>query len=166
MTDKLTHLNESHESHMVDVSGKPETVREAVATATIVMQPSTRDAIIAGNTPKGEVLSVARVAGIQAAKRTSDAIPMCHPLMLNAVEIRFDTDAEMVGNRAPIVIETRVRCTGKTGVEMEALHAASVAALTIYDMAKALEKGMEIVGVRLVSKRGGKSGDWKSESTT
>ncbi|MEX1021390.1 MAG: cyclic pyranopterin monophosphate synthase MoaC, partial [Litorilinea sp.] len=153
---KLTHLDAQGQAAMVDVGEKAVTVREAVAQAEVHMQPATLDAIQAGNAPKGDVLGAARVAGIMAAKKTSELIPLCHPLMLSKVAVTFDIDAA----RACVVITATVRCSGQTGVEMEALTAASVAALTIYDMAKALEKGMHIEGVRLLEKRGGKSGDW------
>jgi cyclic pyranopterin phosphate synthase len=155
----LTHINAQGEARMVDVGGKAETVREATASGRVRMQPETLRLLREGNLPKGDVLSVARVAGIMAAKRTAELIPMCHPLLLTKVTVDFAFDAE-----APaVVITAAVRCTGQTGVEMEALTAVSVAALTIYDMAKAVEKGMVIEGVRLLEKRGGKSGDWKSE---
>jgi cyclic pyranopterin phosphate synthase len=143
---------------MVDVGEKGETTREAVARAEVYMLPETLAAIQAGNAPKGDVLSTARIAGILAAKKTPELIPLCHPLLLTKVAVTFAIDTE----RSCIEILATVRCRGQTGVEMEALTAASVAALTIYDMAKALEKGMRIEGLRLVEKRGGKSGDWVS----
>lgn len=159
---KLSHLNERGESRMVDVSAKDVTTRTATAEAVLRMEPATHRAVVQGSGPKGEVLPVARVAGIMAAKRTPEAIPMCHPLALSGVELEFDTSlAPDKAGRAGIRVLARVKCTGRTGVEMEALHAAAVAALTIYDMVKALEKGMELVSVRLLEKTGGKSGDWR-----
>jgi cyclic pyranopterin phosphate synthase len=159
---KLSHVNEAGEARMVDVSTKEDTVRTAVAEAVVRMNPATHEAAVKGTGPKGEVLAVARVAGIQAAKRTHEAIPMCHPLLITGVEVGFQTDVRPDEHGRPgIKIVVGVKCEGKTGVEMEALHAASVAALTIYDMCKALEKGIEIMHVRLVKKTGGKSGDWE-----
>lgn len=159
---KLSHLNESGEARMVDVSGKGVTTRTATAEATVRMSATTHEAAIKGTGPKGEVLATARIAGILAAKRTPEAIPMCHPLAISGVEVAFDTGVTKDSKgRSGINVRATVKCTGKTGVEMEALHAASVAALTIYDMLKALEKGMEIEAVRLIEKSGGKTGDWK-----
>ncbi|MCF6228637.1 MAG: cyclic pyranopterin monophosphate synthase MoaC [Planctomycetes bacterium] len=164
MTDKLSHLNEAGEARMVDVSAKAVTTRLATASATIRMKPETHDKILAGDTPKGDVLGTARIAAIMAVKKTSDTIPMCHPLAISGVEVAFDTSIEAdATGRAGIMVTVAVKITGKTGVEMEALHGASVAALTIYDMAKAVEKSMEIVSIRLLSKSGGKSGDYCSE---
>ena len=142
---------------MVDVSAKPETVREAVARAVLRMRPETLRAIRRGNAPKGDVLGVARTAGILAAKRTHDLIPLCHPLRLTRIDIRFDG---LRGGRR-LTIEARVRTVDKTGVEMEALTAAAVAALTVYDMVKAVERGVAITRVELVEKSGGKSGPWR-----
>jgi cyclic pyranopterin phosphate synthase len=142
---------------MVDVSAKPETAREAVARATLKMKPSTLRAVRAGNAPKGDVLGTARTAGILAAKRTSELIPLCHPLRLTKVDVTFDDGR---GN-GTLGLEARVRTVDKTGVEMEALTAVTVAALTIYDMVKALEKGVRITNVELVEKSGGKSGTWR-----
>jgi cyclic pyranopterin phosphate synthase len=153
----LTHLDELGHATMVDVSEKVATVRTAVAAAEVSMQPSTFAAIREGTAPKGDVLAAARIAGIMAAKRTPDLIPLCHPLLLSKVVVDFDLDAEA----HKVLITATVRCTGQTGVEMEALTAASVAALTIYDMTKALDKGMEIGAIRLLEKTGGKSGDWR-----
>jgi cyclic pyranopterin monophosphate synthase len=153
---ELTHLDEAGHASMVDVGAKDVTVREAVAQAEVHMLPETLAAIEAGNAPKGDVLAAARIAGIMAAKKTPELIPLCHPLLLNKVGIEFELDRA----RSCVVILASVRCAGKTGVEMEALTAASVAALTIYDMAKALEKGMRIEAVQLLEKRGGKSGDY------
>jgi cyclic pyranopterin phosphate synthase len=141
---------------MVDVSAKAETAREAVARVLIRMRPATLRAVQRGNAPKGDVLGVARTAGILAAKRTPDLIPLCHPLRLTRVEIAFDVRPR----RGELAIEARVRTVDKTGVEMEALTAAGVAALTVYDMVKALEKGVTITNLQLVEKTGGKSGDW------
>lgn len=156
---ELTHLDEHGRARMVDVGAKAETEREAVATGRVRMKPETLRLLREGNLPKGDVLGTARVAGIMAAKRTSELIPMCHPLLLTHVLVEFALDED-----APAVeIRATVRCRGQTGVEMEALTAASVAALTIYDMAKAAERGMVIEGVRLLEKRGGKSGHWQAE---
>jgi cyclic pyranopterin phosphate synthase len=141
---------------MVDVSSKPETVREAVARAVVRMKPATLRAVRRGNAPKGDVLGTARTAGILAAKRTSELIPLCHPLRLTKVDVTFDPGRDA----GTLAIEARVRTVDKTGVEMEALTAVSVAALTIYDMVKALEKGVSIQRVELVEKLGGKSGEW------
>ena len=142
---------------MVDVSPKPETAREAVARAVLRMRPATLRAVQQGNAPKGDVLGVARTAGILAAKRTSDLIPLCHPLRLTRVEVSFDVRPR----RGELTVEARVRTVDKTGVEMEALTAAAVAALTVYDMVKALEKGVTITNLQLLTKSGGKSGDWQ-----
>jgi cyclic pyranopterin phosphate synthase len=142
---------------MVDVSAKPETAREAVARAVLKMKPATLSAVRRGNAPKGDVLGTARTAGILAAKRTSELIPLCHPLRLTKVDVTFDAHA---GN-GTLGVEARVRTVDKTGVEMEALTAVTVAALTIYDMVKALEKGVTIARVQLVEKSGGKSGHWR-----
>jgi cyclic pyranopterin phosphate synthase len=142
---------------MVDVSAKSETVREAIARATVIMTPATLRAVRRGNAPKGDVLGVARAAGILAAKRTPDLIPLCHPLRITGVDVTFADDAR----RGRLTIEARVRTVDKTGVEMEALTAASVAALTVYDMVKALEKGVTIARIQLMKKSGGKSGLWQ-----
>ena len=157
---QLTHLDAQGQAHMVDVGAKAETEREAIAAGRVLMQPATLALLRAGNLPKGDVLGTARVAGIMAAKRTSELIPLCHPLLLTkvAVEFEFDEDASAVE------ITATVRCRGQTGVEMEALTAVSVAALTIYDMAKAVERGMVISDIRLLEKRGGKSGVWERET--
>lgn len=152
----LTHLDASGKARMVDVGAKAETEREAVTSGRVFMKPETLDQIKAAKLKKGDVLAVARVAGIMAAKRTPELIPLCHPILINDVDIEFDlTAADSIG------ITATVKCTGKTGVEMEALVAVSVAALTIYDMAKAVDRGMTISGVRLESKKGGKSGVYK-----
>ena len=142
---------------MVDVSAKAETPREAVARAIIKMRPATLRTVRRGNAPKGDVLGVARTAGILAAKRTSELIPLCHPLRLTRVDVQFDRR----GRPGELGVEARVRTVDKTGVEMEALTAVSVAALTVYDMVKALEKGVTITRVQLIEKRGGKSGHWR-----
>ena len=153
---KLSHLDEAGNAAMVDISAKNATIREAVAEGHIVMSAEALAAIREGAVKKGDVLATARIAGIMAAKRTSDLIPLCHPLALSKVAVDFDFEAG--GIRVPAL----ARLSGQTGVEMEALTAASVALLTIYDMAKAVDKGMVISGVRLLSKSGGKSGDWSA----
>ena len=153
---QFTHINQNGEANMVDVSAKQETVREARAEAFIRMNPETLQMIISGNHHKGDVFATARIAGIQAAKRTWDLIPLCHPLMLSKVEIQL----EALPETNQVRIESLCKLTGKTGVEMEALTAASLAALTIYDMCKAVQKDMVIEQVRLLSKSGGKSGDF------
>jgi cyclic pyranopterin phosphate synthase len=150
----LTHLNESGHAHMVDVSAKPETARTATAKARITMRPETLALITAGTAPKGDVLAAARLAGIMAAKRTSDLIPLCHPLPISAAEI------VLTPTETGVDITATIRTTGRTGVEMEALTAASVAALTLYDMLKAVDRGMTITDLRVVEKSGGKSGDF------
>ena len=157
---ELTHLDAQGQAHMVDVGAKADTEREAIAAGRVFMQPATLALLRAGDLPKGDVLGTARVAGIMAAKRTSELIPLCHPLLLTkvTVEFAFDEDASAVE------ITATVRCRGQTGVEMEALTAVSVAALTIYDMAKAVERGMVISDIRLLEKRGGKSGVWERET--
>jgi len=152
----LTHLDASGKARMVDVGAKADTEREAVTSARVFMKPETLEQIKAAKLKKGDVLAVARVAGIMAAKKTPDLIPLCHPLLINDVEIEFDLTA-----KDSIGITATAKCTGKTGVEMEALVAVSVAALTIYDMAKAVDRGMTISDVRLESKQGGKSGVYR-----
>jgi cyclic pyranopterin monophosphate synthase len=152
---RLTHFDDAGNARMVDVGDKDETKRIAVASGRVRMLPATVALIREGRAAKGDVLGVAQVAGIMAAKRTSDVIPMCHPLMLTKVDVRFEVRDDAVEIRA------EVHTRGKTGVEMEALTAASVAALTIYDMVKAVDKGMVIDGIQLESKEGGRSGDWK-----
>jgi len=151
----LTHLDETGRARMVDVSAKSDTAREAVATATVHMQPATLALIQSGGIPKGDVFAVAQIAGIMAAKRTHELIPMCHPLLLTDIEVRFAVDEK----ESAVDITATVRTTGKTGVEMEALTAVAVAALTAYDMCKAVERGIRIDGLRLLYKSGGKSGD-------
>jgi cyclic pyranopterin monophosphate synthase len=152
---KLTHVDEAGNARMVDVSGKPESERVAIASGEIVMQKSTLDLIRAGKIKKGDVLTLAQVAGIMAAKRTSDLIPLCHPLQLSKV----DVECVLVDDLPGVKITALVKTTGRTGVEMEALTAVSLAALTIYDMTKAAEKTMRIQNIRLVEKHGGRSGD-------
>lgn len=154
---KLTHLDDSGAAHMVDVGGKPATARRAVASGRITMSAEALEAIRAGNAPKGDVLGTARIAGIMAAKRTGELIPLCHPLGLEAVTIEFAYEEGAIRATATASL------TGKTGVEMEAMTAASIALLTIYDMAKAIDKGMVISEVRLIAKTGGKSGDWSAQ---
>ena len=151
---KLTHLDAAGHARMVDVGGKAETQRVAVASGRITMTPAALTAIRDGAVPKGDVLAAARIAGTMAAKKTAELIPLCHPLALDAVTVDFEVDADAVR------VTATASLTGRTGVEMEALTAASVALLTVYDMAKAIDKGMVIEGVRLIAKRGGKSGDW------
>jgi len=153
-TGKLTHFDEHGRAQMVDVGDKTETKRIAVATGRISMQPETAQMIRSGTAKKGDVLGVAQVAGIMAAKKTSDLVPMCHPLMLTKVNVRLDTDETGVNIRA------EVHTRGQTGVEMEALTAASVAALTIYDMVKAVDRGMVIESIQLEAKSGGASSEW------
>ena len=157
MTGGLTHLDDAGAARMVDVGGKAITGRMAVAVGRIMMSAQARDAIAAGAVKKGDVLAVARVAGIMAAKRTSDLVPLCHPLAITGVTLELEVLADGVLARA------EVKTSGQTGVEMEALTAVSVALLTVYDMAKALDRGMRIEGIRLMEKRGGKSGDWVAE---
>ncbi|MBA4163414.1 MAG: cyclic pyranopterin monophosphate synthase MoaC [Erythrobacter sp.] len=157
MSKRLTHLDESGAAHMVDVGGKAETVRKAVASGVIRMSARALAAIKAGNAPKGDVLGTARVAGIMAAKRTAELIPLCHPLALDAVTVDFEFVEDGVH------VTASASLYGRTGVEMEALTATSVALLTIYDMAKALDKGMVIGEIRLIEKLGGKSGHWRAD---
>jgi cyclic pyranopterin phosphate synthase len=154
-TPRLTHLDEQGQAQMVDVGAKADTQREAVARGSITMQPETLRLILSGAAPKGDVLAAARIAGIMAAKRTPDLIPLCHTLLLTHVSVTIEPDAEASALR----IEARVRTRGPTGVEMEALTAVSVAALTIYDMCKAVDRGMRIGDIRLAEKRGGRSGE-------
>nr|WP_275265880.1 cyclic pyranopterin monophosphate synthase MoaC [Gloeothece citriformis] len=157
---KLSHLNPDGEAQMVDTSGKSPTLREAIAQGQIKMNRETFEAIEGGNAPKGDVLGTAKIAGIMAAKQTAQLIPLCHPLPLTKIEVQLLPDAQLPGYQ----IRATVRTKAQTGVEMEALTAVSVAALTLYDMAKALDKGMEIEGIRLLKKTGGKSGDYLRDS--
>jgi cyclic pyranopterin monophosphate synthase len=153
----LSHLTPAGEARMVDVSVKAETVREAVARVTLKMKPSTVAAMRAGQLAKGDVLGVARTAGIMGAKRTPDLIPLCHPLRITGCDIVFALDSR----RSTVTIEARVRTVDKTGVEMEALTAAAVAGLTVYDMVKAVDRGIVLSGLCLLEKSGGKSGTWR-----
>jgi cyclic pyranopterin monophosphate synthase len=156
---KLTHLSGRGEARMVDVSAKPATERVAVAEGRVVMAPKTLEIVRKGDAKKGDVLGAARIAGIQAAKRTHELIPLCHPLLLSQIEVDVVPDAALPG----IVVTARVKVAGQTGVEMEALTAVSVACLTVYDMVKAVERGMRIEGIRLVEKRGGRSGHYRAD---
>ncbi|MDH0613380.1 MULTISPECIES: cyclic pyranopterin monophosphate synthase MoaC [unclassified Agrobacterium] len=158
---KLTHIDASGEAHMVDVGDKAETVRVAVAEGFVKMKPETLALIRDGNAKKGDVIGTARLAGIMAAKQTANLIPLCHPLMLTKVAVDITEDAALPGLR----VEAMVKLSGKTGVEMEALTAVSIACLTIYDMAKAADKAMEIVNIRLLEKSGGKSGDFRRQES-
>ena len=156
---ELTHLDSEGEARMVDVGGKEETERRAVAEARVRMAAETAAAVAAGDAPKGDVLATARFAGIQAAKRAAELVPLAHPLQLTHVDVRGRIDAEA----GEVVIEAEARTVGRTGVEIEAMAAASVAALTVYDMVKGMERGVEIAGVRLLEKSGGRSGEWRRE---
>ena len=158
---KLTHIDASGEAHMVDVGDKVETIRVAVAEGFVKMKPETLALIRDGNAKKGDVIGTARLAGIMAAKQTANLIPLCHPLMLTKVAVDITEDATLPGLR----VEAMVKLSGKTGVEMEALTAVSIACLTIYDMAKAADKAMEIVNIRLLEKSGGKSGDFRRQES-
>lgn len=159
MPDQLSHLDENGRARMVDVGDKPDTERRAVARGEVHMLPKTLALIQAGAMKKGDVLTVAQLAGVMAAKRTSDLIPLCHPLPLTHIEVQIELDPSLPG----VQITASTRTTGKTGVEMEALTAVSVAALTVYDMAKAVEKTMRIQNIRLIEKHGGRSGDVHNE---
>ena len=159
MTQNLSHLNQQGEVHMVDVGDRPATHREAHARGAIRMDASTLSLIQRGETPKGDLLAVARVAAIQAAKRTWELIPLCHPLMLSSVKVEFSADTEA----SCVQVTARCKVTERTGVEMEALTAASVAALTLYDMCKAVDRGMVIDGLGLIEKSGGRSGHWRRD---
>ncbi|MDR1778146.1 MAG: cyclic pyranopterin monophosphate synthase MoaC [Clostridiales Family XIII bacterium] len=152
----LTHLDAAGNARMVNVTEKEKTVRSATAGARVLVNPEVLTAIEGGTSKKGDVLTVAKIAGIQAAKRTSDLIPLCHPLLITGVDVDFTVDAKA----AAIDIRATVTCTGETGVEMEALTAASVAALTIYDMCKAMQRDIAITDIKLLSKSGGRSGTW------
>lgn len=156
----LTHLDSQGRAHMVDVTDKAVTFREAAAQAVVRMRPETLDMIVSGGHPKGDVFAVARIAGIQAAKKTSDLITLCHPLMLTGVKVELSAQ----GSDAVLIV-ARCKLCGQTGVEMEALTAASVAALTVYDMCKAVDRGMTIESVRVLEKRGGKSGHFKADAS-
>ena len=163
MTDKagdLTHIDEDGRARMVDVSEKKQSVRRAVARGCIVMESAALDRIVAGDTPKGSVLQVAELAGVMGGKKTADLIPLCHQLPGASVTVRLEVDHDLPG----IIAEAEATITGQTGVEMEALTAVSVSLLTVYDMVKAVDRGMYIEGVRLVRKEGGQSGTWTSET--
>ena len=155
----LSHLDQRGQARMVDVSGKAATERIARAEGKVIMRKETLDAVIEGNALKGDVLGAARLAGIMGAKRTHSLIPLCHPLPLTKVEIEIDPEHSLPG----FLVQATAKVTGQTGVEMEALTAVSIACLTIYDMVKAIEKGMRIEGIRLIEKQGGKSGAWRAE---
>ncbi len=157
---EFTHFNRRGEAHMVDVGDKPVTQREALAEGRITMQADTLTRIRAGDHKKGDVLGIARVAGIMAAKRTADLVPLCHPLPLTAVSIDF----ELADSPPAVRCRARVRTGGQTGVEMEALTAVQIALLTIYDMCKAVDRGMVMTGIGLLEKRGGKSGEWRRDT--
>lgn len=160
MTASLSHIDDKGAAVMVDVTGKAETDRTAVATGRVVMTSETLALIAGGKAPKGDVIAAARIAGIMAAKKTHELIPLCHPLPVTSVGVELEPDPALPG----IVVTATVRCAGRTGVEMEALTAVAVACLTVYDMAKAAEKGMVIEAVRLLAKDGGKSGAWRADA--
>jgi cyclic pyranopterin monophosphate synthase len=158
-SDALTHIGARGEARMVDVSEKDATSRLAVAEGRVRMDAATLTAILAGDAEKGDVIGAARIAGIMAAKKTAELIPLCHPLQLSKIEVDIAPEESLPG----LKVRAEARCFGPTGVEMEALTAVAVACLTIYDMAKAIDRGMSVEGVRLVEKRGGKSGEWRAE---
>ncbi|QJR10415.1 Cyclic pyranopterin monophosphate synthase [Usitatibacter rugosus] len=158
MTEKLSHFDAAGQAHMVDVGGKPETHRVAVAAGRIRMKPATFAMVASGTAKKGDVLGIARIAAIQASKRTSDLIPLCHPVPLTSVAVEFTADEAGLSFECRVTVE----CTARTGVEMEALTAVNVALLTIYDMVKGVDRGMTIGDIRLLEKRGGKSGDFRA----
>ncbi len=158
---ELSHLDDAGRARMVDVSAKTESVRRAVARALVRMDPATADAVARGDAPKGDVASTARIAGIQAAKRTADLIPLCHPLALSFIDVSVEVDA----TAGEVLLSAEARTTGQTGVEMEAMTACAVAALTVYDMVKGMERGVEIGPVSLLEKTGGKR-DWRREIPT
>ena len=155
---RLTHLSADGKADMVDIGAKPITARSATASGAVIMAPATLELILSGNAKKGDVMAVARVAGIMAAKRTHDLIPLCHPLALTRIAVDIEPDRSLAGLRVTATAEL----DGKTGVEMEALTAVCVACLTIYDMAKAVDRGMRITDVRLEEKKGGRSGEWRA----
>jgi cyclic pyranopterin phosphate synthase len=159
---KLSHIDKSGAARMVDVGAKATTERVAVAEGAVIMKAETLELIVSGNAKKGDVIATARIAGIMAAKRTHELIPLCHPLALSSIAVDIEPDAALPG----LTVRATAKVAGQTGVEMEALTAVSVACLTIYDMAKAVDRGMEITGVRLLEKRGGKSGPWKRSLRT
>ncbi len=158
--DKLTHFDSAGQAHMVDVTNKDETHRIAVAAGTIRMQAATLAQIMSGSAKKGDVLGIARIAAIMGAKRTSDLVPLCHPLALTRVTVEFETDE----GASSVHCRAQVETVGKTGVEMEALTAVQVGLLTIYDMCKAVDRGMVMTNVRVMEKLGGKSGEWRAET--
>ena len=158
-SEGLTHVGSDGEARMVDVSGKDRTARVAVAEGRVRMAAATLRAILAGDAKKGDVIGAARIAGIMAAKKTSDLIPLCHPLQLSKVLVDIAPDEALPG----LAVRAEARCVGSTGVEMEALTAVAVACLTVYDMAKAIDRGMIVEAIRLVEKRGGKSGEWRAQ---
>jgi cyclic pyranopterin phosphate synthase len=157
VTRRLTHLDEQGAARMVDVGAKPATARRAVARAVVRMSPATAAAVAAGDAPKGDVVGTARIAGIQAAKRTGDLIPLCHPLGLDHADVRAEVDAAA----GTVTLTAEASLTGRTGVEMEAMTAAALAALTVYDMVKGLERGVVVEEVALLEKSGGRSGEWR-----
>ena len=159
MGDKLTHISGSGEARMVDVGEKASTYRMATASGKIIMHAETLEMILNGDAKKGDVIGTARIAGIMAGKKTAELIPLCHPLALNQITVDIETDATLPG----LVVTASARLTGKTGVEMEALTACSVALLTLYDMAKAVDRGMRITDIQVLEKDGGKSGHWKRD---
>jgi cyclic pyranopterin phosphate synthase len=159
MNKRLTHLDKRGEARMVDVSKKPATERIATAEGKVMMRAATLDLVLSGDAKKGDVLGTARIAGIQAAKRTHELIPLCHPLPVTQIEVTIEPDRKLPG----LVVRATVKVSGRTGVEMEALTAVSIACLTIYDMVKAAERGMRIEGIRLLEKSGGASGAWRAE---
>jgi len=160
LSEGLTHLDEGGRARMVDVGDKPVSERRAVARALVRVSPGTAERVLAGDAPKGDVLGVARIAAIQAAKRTSELIPLCHPLALTFI----DVDARVQADDGQVILTAEARTTAQTGVEMEALTAASVAALTVYDMVKGIERGASIGPVELLEKSGGRSGHWRREA--
>lgn len=159
MSERLTHISDTGEASMVDVTGKSATTRTATATGAVIMEAATLDMILSGNAKKGDVLATARIAGIMAAKKTHDLIPLCHPLALTGIAVDLTPDPDLPGLR----VTASARLVGRTGVEMEALTAVAVACLTVYDMAKAVDRGMRITDVRLSEKTGGQSGEWRLE---
>jgi len=161
MRKSLTHLGSSGQARMVDVSAKTATERVAIAEGRVVMNAKTLDLVLSGDAKKGDVLGAARIAGIMAAKKTHELIPLCHPLALSKVEVDIAANRKLPG----LIVRATCKLTGQTGVEMEALTAVSVACLTIYDMVKAVERGMRIEGIRLIEKRGGKSGTYRAKGT-
>ena len=161
MSDKLTHISHNGQANMVDIGDKENTVRIAHASGKIVMHHDTLKMILAGDNKKGDVLGAARIAGIMAAKKTSDLIPLCHPLALSKITVDIEADENLPG----LIVTTSAKLTGKTGVEMEALTACTIACLTIYDMAKAVDRGMQITDIQVDEKSGGKSGHWKNDDS-